>query len=164
MTLDIVLIVFGIVFTIVGILGCFLPILPGAPLNYLAIILLHLTSKVEFSNQFLLLWAVVVIAVQILDYYIPIWGTKKLGGGTKGAWGSGIGVVLGIFFFPPWGLIFFPFVGAVVGELIDDKEPKVAFKAGLGSFLGFLAGTMIKLVVAVILSFYFFKELYNILF
>lgn len=143
---------------VVGVIGCFLPVIPGVPLNYLGIILLHFTSAVDFSPHFLIIWGIVVIIVQVLDYYIPIWGTKKLGGGKKGAWGSAIGVVAGMFIFPPWGIILFPFVGAVIGELIDEKEFKVALKAGAGAFLGFVTGTLMKLAVAVILSFFFFKE------
>lgn len=159
MALDIILIISGIICILAGIAGCLIPAIPGVPLNYLGIILLHFTSKVQFSTDFLLIWALVVVIVQILDYYVPIWGTKKFGGGKKGAWGSAIGVIAGIFIFPPWGIIIFPFVGAVIGELFDNKETSVALKAGFGAFLGFVAGTLMKLVVALILSFYFFKEL-----
>lgn len=164
MTLDIILITLGAIFIITGILGCVLPVLPSLPLSYIGIILLHLTSRFEFSTTFLIGWGLVVIAVQILDYYIPIWGTKKLGGGKKGAWGSTIGVVAGMFIIPPWGIIIFPFVGAVIGELIDEKEFKVALKAGFGAFLGFVAGTLMKLVVAIILAFYFIKGVISIIF
>lgn len=158
MTLDIVLIVLGSICIIIGFLGCILPVIPGVPLSYVGIILLHLTSVAHFSPQFLIIWGIIVIAVQILDYFVPIWGTKKFGGGKKGAWGSALGVVAGIFLIPPWGIIIFPFVGAVVGELIDEKDFKAAVKAGFGAFLGFIAGTLMKLVVAVILGYYFFKE------
>lgn len=164
MVLDILFSVLGAILIIVGILGCIIPLLPGIPLSYLGIILLHFTSRVEYSPKFLIIWGIVVILVQLLDYYIPIWGTKKLGGGTKGAWGSAIGVVFGLFLIPPYGIILFPFLGAVIGELIDNKEPRVALKAGFGAFIGFLAGTMIKLAVAIILAFYFFKELFSVIF
>jgi Uncharacterized protein conserved in bacteria len=160
MTWDVVLIILGAILIIVGFVGCVLPVLPGIPFSYLGIVLLHLTSKVEFSWTFLIVWAVIVIVVQILDYYIPIWGTKKFGGGTKGAWGSAIGVILGFFILPPFGIIIMPFIGAVVGELIDDKEFKVALKAGLGAFIGFIVGTLMKLVVAAVLAFFYFKEAY----
>ena len=158
MTLDIILIVIGAICIIIGFLGCVLPVIPGIPLSYIGIVLLHLTSQVDFSPLYLILWGIVVIIVQILDYYVPIWGTKKFGGGSKGAWGSAIGVVAGIFVVPPWGIIIFPFVGAVIGELIDNKEFNVAIKAGFGAFIGFLTGTFVKLIVAIILGFYFFKE------
>lgn len=160
MTLDIIFTILGAILMIVGIVGCIIPALPGVPLSYIGILLLHFTSKVEFSIPFLIIWAIVVIAVQILDYYVPVWGTKKFGGGKKGAWGSAIGVVLGIFIIPPWGIIIFPFVGAVIGELIDNKEFNIAIKAGFGAFLGFIAGTFMKLAVALILAFYFFKEVF----
>lgn len=161
MVLDIILISLGIILIVIGILGCIIPMLPGVPLNYVGIILLHLTSRVEFSTEFLIMWGIVVIAVQLLDYYIPIWGTKKLGGGSKGAWGCTIGVILGLFIIPPYGIIILPFLGAVAGELIDNKEINVALKAGFGAFLGFLTGTLLKLIVAIILSFYYFKELFS---
>lgn len=164
MSLDIILIVLGAIAIIAGVIGCVLPVLPGLPLSYIGIILLHLTGKVDFSGTFLIAWGLVVLVVQILDYYIPIWGTKKLGGGKKGVWGSSIGVVAGMFIIPPWGIIIFPFVGAVIGELIDEKDFKSALKAGLGAFTGFVAGTLIKLVLAVILAFYFFYEVFLLIF
>jgi len=164
MTLDIILIVLGAICIIVGFLGCILPVIPGVPLSYVGIVMLHLTSRVDFSPQFLIIWGIVVLVVQILDYYVPVWGTKKFGGGKKGAWGSAIGIIAGIFLIPPWGIIIFPFVGAVIGELIDNKEFKVALKAGFGAFIGFLAGTVMKFVVAIILGYYFFKEVFLIVY
>ncbi|MDR2947823.1 MAG: DUF456 domain-containing protein [Prevotella sp.] len=161
MALDIILIIIGIILIVLGIVGCIAPGLPGVPLNYLAIIVLQFTSKINFSTEFLILWAIAVIIVQLLDYYIPVWGTKKLGGGSYGAWGCAIGIILGLFVFPPWGFIFMPFVCAVIGELLDNKEFKVALKAGFGAFIGFLAGTLMKLIVAIILSFYFFREVFR---
>lgn len=158
MALDIILTILGAILMIVGIAGCILPVLPGVVLNYVGLLLLHFTSRVEFSTDFLIGWALVVIAIEVLDYFIPIWGTKKFGGGKKGAWGCTIGVVAGIFLLPPWGIIIFPFVGAVVGELIDNKEMKVALKAGLGAFVGFVAGTFLQVVVALVLTFFFIKE------
>lgn len=158
MALDFILITIGTVLVIIGIIGCILPALPGVPLNYIAIVLLQFTSKINFSTEFLVAWGIIIIIVQLLDYYIPIWGTKKLGGGSYGVWGSAIGMVLGLFIFPPWGFIVLPFVYAVIGEILDNKEFSVALKAGFGAFIGFLAGIIMKLVVAIILSFFFFRE------
>lgn len=160
MTLDIILIIIGAICMLVGIAGCILPVLPGVTLSYAGILLLHFTSLMDFSVGFLVAWAIVVIAAEVLNYYIPIWGTKQFGGGKKGAIGSAIGVVGGIFIFPPWGLILMPFVGAVIGELLDEKVFKEALKAGFGAFIGFVAGTLMKVVIAIILAFYFFKEVF----
>ncbi|MDD4738930.1 MAG: DUF456 domain-containing protein, partial [Bacteroidales bacterium] len=132
-------------------------------ISYLGILLLHFTSMVDYSLAFLIGWAIVVIIVQILDYFVPIWGTKKFGGSKAGSWGSGIGLFLGMFL-SPWGVILGPFVGAVIGELISGKEFSLALRAGFGSFIGFLVGTIMKLIVAVVLGFFFFKELFIAIF
>jgi len=157
--MDYLLIGLGIVLTIAGILGCVLPMLPGPPVNYLALLLLHFTTQYQFTTRFLVIWAVVAAIVVLLDYLIPVWGTKKFGGSKQGVWGSVIGLVAGLFAFPPIGIIVGPFVGAVVGELIAGKDTGAAFKSGFGSFIGFLAGTFIKLIASGLMTWYFFKEL-----
>lgn len=158
--MDIVLISLGVLFVVVGIAGCFLPVLPGPPLSYAGLVLLHLTEQHEFSLQFLLMWGVIAVLVTLLDYVVPIWGTKRFGGSPYGIWGSVAGLVLGIFLFPPVGLIVGPFVGAVVGELLGgNKDVQEALRAGMGSFVGFLAGTLIKLVVSLIMAWHFLVQL-----
>ena len=149
----------GIILTITGILGCVLPFMPGPPLNYAAILLLHFTSGFQFSNRFLIVWAIVTVAVVVLDYIIPVWGTKKFGGSKQGVWGSVIGLIAGMFFFPPLGIIIGPFIGAFAGELIAGKNSKDALKSGFGSFVGFITGTVLKLIVSGMMTWYFVKEL-----
>lgn len=156
---DILLAVLGSIMMIVGILGCLLPVLPGPPLSYIGLLVLHFTGYADFSSTFLITWACVVIIVTVLDYVVPVWGTKKFGGSKSGMWGAGIGLVLGIFFLPPLGIIIGPFAGAVIGEAITGKNASDSFRAGLGSFLGFLAGVGIKLAASIVMTFYFVKEL-----
>ncbi len=157
--MDIFLISLGIILTITGILGCVLPFMPGPPLNYAAILLLHFTSGFQFSNRFLIIWAIVTVAIVVLDYIIPVWGTKKFGGSKQGVWGSVIGLIAGMFFFPPLGIIIGPFIGAFAGELIAGKNSKDALKSGFGSFVGFITGTVLKLIVSGMMTWYFVKEL-----
>ncbi len=158
--MDYVLIALGIIFMISGILGCVLPIIPGPPLSYIGLLFLHFTEKYQFSTRFLIIWAIITVVVYVLDYVIPVWGTKKFGGSKRGVWGSVIGLVIGLFFFPPFGIIAGPFLGAVIGELSLGKDSGLALKSGLGSFLGFLAGTLLKLITSGIMTWYFFKELF----
>lgn len=157
--MDYVLIGFGVIFIISGILGCVLPVIPGPPLSYIGLLLLHFTERYQFTPKFLVIWAIITLVVYLLDYIIPAWGTKKFGGSKRGVWGSIIGLVIGMFFFPPFGIIIGPFAGAVVGELTAGKDSGLALKSGFGSFLGFLAGTLLKLIASGMMTWYFFKEL-----
>ncbi|NDV46504.1 DUF456 domain-containing protein [Paludibacter sp. 221] len=156
--MDIFLIIVAGILVLLGFAGCILPIIPGVPLSYVGILLLHFTDKIQFSTNFLVIWAIIVIAIQVLDYYIPIWGTKRFGGSRWGTIGSAIGVVAGLFF-APWGIILGPFVGAVVGELLSGRASADAVKAGFGSFVGFLVGTVAKLVVAGFFIYYYVEAL-----
>ena len=157
--MDYVLIVFGILLMIAGISGCVLPVLPGPPLSYLGLLLLHFTERYQFSTRFLIIWAIITVVIYALDYIIPAWGTKKFGGSKQGIWGSMIGLVIGLFFFPPFGIIIGPFLGAIIGELISGKDSRVALKSGFGAFIGFLTGTLLKLIASGMMTWYFFKEL-----
>ena len=112
--MDIFLIILGAICLLLGLIGCVAPVLPGVPLSYVGLLLLHFTDRVQFSWQFLTIWAVIVVVIQLLDYFIPAWGTKKFGGSKYGVWGSTIGLLLG-FFMGPWGIVVGPFVVAVFG-------------------------------------------------
>ena len=157
--MDTILIILAFACIIVGIIGSVLPVLPGVPLSYVGILLIHFTDKVQFSLQFLIFWAVLVILVQLLDYYVPIWGTKKFGGSKRGIWGCAIGMVVGLFF-GPWGIVLGPFVGAIAGELSGGKQTQAAIKAGFGSFIGLLLGIVSKLVVGGFLLYYAFVAVF----
>ena len=152
--MDILLIVISGLFLIIGFLGCVLPVIPGVSLSYIGIIILHLSKKVHFSDQFLITWAIIVVIIQVLDYVIPIWGTKKFGGSRKGVIGSTIGMVVGLFF-GPWGIILGPFVGAFLGEMMANKTKREAIKAAFGSFIGIVFGTISKMIVAGFLIYYY---------
>jgi len=158
--IDWILLVFAIILLIVGILGCILPVIPGPPLSFGGILLLHYTRFGDFTFEFLALMGFLALAVTILDYIVPVWGTKKLGGSKYGIWGATIGLVIGIFIFPPIGIIIGPFFGALFGELIRDNNLNKAFIAALGSLVGFLLGTGMKLIVSFVITYYFIKEFF----
>lgn len=159
--MDYVLISLGVLFILSGILGCVAPIIPGPPLSYIGLLLLHFTERFQFTPKFLIIWAIITAVVYALDFIIPAWGTKKFGGSKRGVWGSIIGLLIGLIF-APFGLVSIiigPFLGAVIGELTAGKDHGVALKSGFGSFLGFLAGTLLKLITSGLMTWYFFKEL-----
>ena len=153
--MDILLIILGLIAIIVGLIGCFVPVVPGPPLSWVGILLLYFTDNNSISNSFLWWWLVIAIIVAILDYIIPVWGTKQFGGTKMGVRGSMLGLIVGLFF-PPIGIIFGPFVGALVAELIHDAhDTSKALKSAFGSFIGFLLSTGLKLGVSLSLAWYF---------
>ncbi len=156
--MDIVLIILGSLFVMIGLVGCILPIIPGPPLAYIGLLFLHFTQRIQFESNELFLWAFIAVAVTIADNVLPIWTTKKFGGSKAGVWGSTIGLILGLFF-APLGIIVGPFVGAVLGEMLNNNNEK-AFKAGLGAFMGFIFGVGLKLASTGYFAWVFFKEVF----
>lgn len=144
------LLITGFVFMIVGILGSFLPVLPGPPISWAGLLLLYLTKAVPNDYWVLGITLVIAVIVAVLDYIIPARGTKRFGGSSYGIWGTNIGLVVGLIAPIPLGVVIGPFFGALIGELIYDKDHKRAVKAATGSFVGFLASTFMKFVVCVI--------------
>ena len=158
--MDTFLIVSGIILLLAGIAGCIIPFMPGPPLAYGSLILMQISTYKPFSEKFLVIWALVTITVVIADYYIPIWGTQKFGGTKGGVWGATIGLILGMFFFPPIGLIVGPFIGAFAGEMINNQDSRKALRSAIGSFIGFVAGTLMKLGISIVMGYYFFTALW----
>ena len=78
--MDIFLIILGSICLLVGLAGCIVPMLPGPPVSYLALVFLHFTDKVSFTIPQLFFWLFIVVLIQILDYFIPMFGVKRLGG------------------------------------------------------------------------------------
>jgi uncharacterized protein YqgC (DUF456 family) len=156
---DILLTAGGGALMILGIIGCFLPVIPGPPTSFVGLLLLHFSNFAEFSFEFLLVMGAIAVIVTIMDYIVPVWGTKKFGGSKAGMWGAAIGLVLGLIFFPPLGIIIGPFAGAVIGESITGKDAASSFKAGLGSLLGLMIGIGLKLAASIAMTYYFIKEL-----
>ena len=157
---DYILLILGILLMLLGIIGCLVPVLPGPPFSYLGILLLHFSRFGDFSNSILITLGAIAVVVTILDYIVPVWGTKKFGGSKYGIRGATIGLIVGLFL-GPMGIIIGPFVGAFVGEMIFKDDMKYAFKAGFGSLLGFLTGIGLKLAASFIMTFYFVKEWIN---
>lgn len=130
---------------LIGIIGCIVPGIPATPVAYIGLWIAQATDRVDFSWQLLLIWGIVTIVVTVLDYVVPAWGTKHFGGTRWGVLGSTIGVFVGLFFGAA-GVILCPLVGAILGELLGGKEVHQALKAGWGSFVGLLCGTILKLI------------------
>ncbi|ETN94508.1 hypothetical protein SAMN04487906_1750 [Zhouia amylolytica] len=149
--MDILFLALGFVFIILGILGSFLPVLPGPPLSWVGLLFLYLTKSVPDNWWVLGITLVIAILILVLDYIIPVVGTKRFGGSKAGMIGTTVGLVIAIIFpvLGILGIIIWPFIGAFVGELINKADSKNALKSAFGSFIGFLTGTFLKFAVAI---------------
>ena len=156
-----VIFIIAFVLLILGLLGSIIPGLPGPPLSFIGILLIHFFTGTQFSTSFLLTWAVIVVLVFLLDYFMQVWGVKKFGGGRKATIGTFLGLFAG-FIFPPIGLLIGPFIGAFIGALLEVQGDNTrALNVAIGSFIGFVTGTILKLVVSSVLLYY---AIYNIYF
>ncbi len=168
--MDWIFITVGVICLLAGLAGAVLPVLPGPPLSFISLVLLQFTGQPPFTTRFLVIMGLIMGLVTFLDYVIPVYGTKKFGGSKQGVRGSTIGLIIGIFVLPalgivlgPFGLlgiILGPFIGAYIGETSSGKSSDHALKAAFGSFIGFLAGTFMKLVYSIVAGIYFFTGLF----
>ncbi len=160
--MDTFLLISGLLLSILGIIGSFIPVLPGPPTGWVGLLLLYLTSVVPMDWWVLGITLGVAILITVLDYIIPAIGTKKSGGTKYGMWGTTIGLIIGLLSPIPFGFLIGAFLGAFIGEMMyDSKDTSRATKAAFGSFLGFLTSTFIKLTVSVIFVCFFIAKFWE---
>ena len=156
--MEIVLLILGFILLGVGLIGSVLPIIPGPPLSYIGLLLIKFSGYGDFSTIFLIIWAVIIVTITVLDYILPSLLTKKFGGSRFASVGAFLGLIIGIFYYPPWGMIIGTFIGALVGEVIHNRgDGFKALKAALGASLAFFVGTGAKLIITAIMLFYAIK-------
>lgn len=133
---------------IVGILGSFLPVLPGVPISWIGLLVLHLAPSIQMNYWLLCITLVIAILIYALNLVIPAMGTKRFGGSKAGMIGATIGLVIGLIAPIPFGVLIGPFVGAFIGEIINKSNSKSALRAAFGSFIGFLASSFMEFIIA----------------
>jgi uncharacterized protein YqgC (DUF456 family) len=144
----IALLVLTLVMMLVGLAGTILPMIPGLPIMWLgALIYAVFTGFEKIGWSFLIVFGVLTALVQALDYVANLYGAKKMGAGGWGLFGAFAGMLVGLLSAGLIGLLVGSFAGAILGELLAGKKGSQALKAGVGTFLGFLGGTLIKFVV-----------------
>jgi uncharacterized protein YqgC (DUF456 family) len=149
--MDIFLLLLGFFLAILGIIGSFLPVLPGPLTSWVGLLLLHLTKVVPLNYTFLGITLAIAVLIWVLDYFIPAMGTKRFGGTKYGVYGTTIGLLIGLLSPIPFGMLLGAFFGAFIGELIyDNKDTKRALTASVGAFVGFLASATIKFSIATV--------------
>ncbi|MDB4047928.1 DUF456 domain-containing protein [uncultured Polaribacter sp.] len=160
--MDIFLLTIGFLFVMLGLIGSFLPVLPGPLTSWLGLFILYYTSIVPMNYTFLGITLAIAILIWILDYIIPAIGTKRFGGSKYGVYGTTIGLLIGLFSPIPLGILIGAFLGAFIGEILHDKtNTKRAFKASIGSLLGLITSATIKFSVALVYAVLFFMKVWE---
>ena len=155
--MTIIIDILAIIAAIAGIAGCLIPAIPGPPLSYASILLLYLFNNADYeiTGRFLIIWIILVAMATIFDYVAQPYLTKVTGGSRLAVRCSIAGLIAGMVFFPPVGIIVGPFIGAFIAEYIINKKPlKNSLAAAGGAFLGFMLGTGMKLAVSGTLFYY----------
>ncbi len=148
--MDILLAIFALLFVVIGMIGCIVPILPGVVLAYAGLLCCYFCSFSAISTTAVFVWLAVTVFVSIADYFLPAYMSKIAGGTKAGVRGATAGMLIGLLLGSIVGAIIGPFIGAVVGELLhDSKDASKALKVGFGSFLSFLVGTGLKLAACI---------------
>jgi len=153
----IIVAIMGSILIILGLIGCIVPALPGPPLSFIALLILAIAHGFTppLTSKLILIMLMAMIVVTALDYVIPATGAKKYGSSKWGIWGAILGMIIGIIYFPPLGMIVGAFLGAVAVEMLVGKSSKEALKAGWGVFIGTLFGTILKLIASGVMTYYF---------
>lgn len=156
-----ILLVIAILCFTVGLVGIVFPILPGILLIWLgALIYAIFTDFREVGWLVITVFTLLTIFSFVIDYLANLYGAKKFGAGKWGIAGSILGMMIGIVTGGLVGLIIGPIVGATLGELISGKDHRSAFKAGMGTFVGFLGGTLIRFIIGLLMIGIFFWQLF----
>jgi len=146
---------------LVGLVGVVMPYLPGIPVAWLGLFIYAIgTGWERISVTTIIVFAAITVFTLLLDFIAPLLGAKKYKASKWGIIGASIGLLLGIIIFQVWGIIVGPLLGALVGELISGKPAEQAFKSALGTFVGFIFGSLMKIVLILVMAGFFIVSLF----
>jgi len=148
--MDIVVLVIALLFILVGIAGTFLPVLPGAAMIFAAIAAYGWYEGFQAINtSYLMIVGGLTLLSMLVDYLSTYLGARYFDSSRLGMWGAVLGSVVGLFLFPPLGIIVCPWLGAIGGELIQGHDLGRAMKSGMGAVIGLFSGIAFKVAIGV---------------
>lgn len=156
---EIIFLIFAIVFSLLGLVGSVLPVLPGAGLNFIAIVILYFLKPGLISVSALVFFGILTLLAVFSDYILPAAGAKKFGASKYGILGLIVGMVLGFMMFSFIGMMVGAAAGAIFGELIGGKSSEKAMRSGFAAIWGLAISAMIKFSISLIMAIYFFIKL-----
>ena len=148
-------------FYLVGLIGLIVPVVPGVPLIAAGAVLAAWLTGFERLAALELAWVVgLAVLAQVIDYAAGLLGASRFGASRAGLWGSVIGGLLGVFFFPPWGFLTGALLGAVIAEILVGRELMAAVRSGLGALVGTLGGLVARLFIVIAMGLVVFPRLF----
>ncbi len=150
------IIIVVILLLLAGMAGTVVPFIPGIPLMFIGIAAYGWYDNFQtIDAQYLIVLACLTLLSVFMDYLSTMLGAKYFGSTKQGTWGALLGTVIGLFLFPPIGIIAGPFVGAIIGESMAGKDSRAALKVALGTVAGLFTGMLFNVILAIgmVLSF-----------
>ncbi|WP_410772121.1 DUF456 domain-containing protein [Fontibacillus sp. BL9] len=136
----------------VGMAGAVYPVLPGVVAVYFAFFVYGWFFSFEpFGWFFWIIQTLIVVVLLVADYLVGAWGVKKFGGSKLSVWLSTIGIIVGPFIIPAFGLVLGPLLGAMIGEMIKGEPISKAFKVGVGSVVGLFSSIVVKILLQLVM-------------
>ncbi len=158
--MELILVIIVTLLLFIGVLGCFIPVIPGPIISYSALLISELYIFNESNINILIYLAVIVVSVTILDFVCQIYGVKTFGGSKRVVNGSIFGLLIGMFFFSGFGFLIGTFLGAFLAS-ITELNFKNSLKVAVGSLFGFIVGTLLKLSVSLYIIYYIYSSIIN---
>lgn len=161
MSTDTVILIIVFIFMFLGLLGTFLPLIPGIPLIFISITAYAWYEGFNLiTPKLIALFAVLTILSAVINYIATVLGAKHFGSSSYGVAGAFIGAVVGIFILPPLGIFIFPWLGAAIGEYLKNNDLNMALKAGLGAVAGIVSSIIFNILLALIMILIFIIKVF----
>ncbi|MGN5883451.1 DUF456 domain-containing protein [Staphylococcus simulans] len=142
---------------VIAFIGLVKPVIPSMPVMWIGFLIYQIGfHNGKLSWAFYISMIILTIFIFLADLMMSQYFTRRFGGSKTGEITALIGVILGCFIFPPFGIILVPLIAVFVVEMILQKDPATAIKASFGSVVGFLASTAAQAIVMIIMVVWFF--------
>ncbi len=158
--LDILIWVCVVVLFIASFIGLVVPIIPGVVVLWGGFLLYHFALNPEgLSNLFWIAMVFFTIILFVADFITNHYFVQRLGGTKASQWGAIVGLIIGVFVYPPVGVIIVPFLFVFVIEMMQHKTAKDASLAAIGALAGFLSGAIAKGFIQVVMIIWFMIDI-----
>ncbi|PTG23628.1 DUF456 domain-containing protein [Staphylococcus chromogenes] len=144
---------------VIAFIGLLKPVIPAVLFLWIGFIIYQWgIDDTSLSWIFWLGMLFLTLLIFISDLLMNRYFVNRFGGSKKGEWAALIGVILGSFILPPFGIVIFPFILVLIVEMLEQKRFDVALKASFGSIVAFFSSTFTQAFVMLIMVIWFFVD------